>query len=176
VPIYHQHQNKNNSGGLLLLYIFVLFICSMNFEPNILLYNKIALTTEISSIALYHFYIYKRRFSMFFIFILGIWNDAILNITLGASSLCYFLVIVVFLFFENITLKKIDRKTIYAKSFIFMAIYSFLKYLILNITGDISSSYHLISMAIFSFIIYFLLLAHFFEYIDKKIFKNEHNY
>jgi len=169
VSIYYN--NKESGLKLLLLYGFLILISSIKFNQELFSIKNISIIPEISYIAIYHFYIFKRRISLFFVFLLGIWHDATLNIPIGSTSLCFIVVILLFSFFENITFRKSTEKIGYIKFFYFILCCAFLKYIILNIANNISNSYHIISFALSSFLLYIIIFAHFFEYIDKKIFK-----
>ena len=171
MSIYHKQHNKKNTRRKIMLYGFLILMSSIRVDRELFNLKYILLVPEISSIAVYHFYIYKKRLSLFFVFILGIWNDSTLNIPLGISSLCYVTLVLIFSFFENMNLKKISDKIQYMKFFYFISCCAFFKYISLNITGNITNSYHLFSLVLTSMIFYVLLLAHFFEYIDRKIFR-----
>jgi hypothetical protein len=170
MSIYHQHRKEGLRGKLFLLYGFLILISSIRVDQDFFLFGNIAIIPEIGALAIFHFHVFKKRLPLFFVFILGIWNDATLNITLGVSSLCYITLILIFSFLDNMTLKKAEDKIQYIKFFYFICCYAFLKYIIFSITGNISNSYHLLSFILSSLVFYILIFCHFFEYIDRKIF------
>jgi membrane protein insertase Oxa1/YidC/SpoIIIJ len=168
---YYQRKNENPIGKVFLLYIFLILLSSIRLDLEFFQIKEITIIPEISSIIVYHFYIFKRRTSLFFIFILGIWNDATLNIPLGVSSLCYLILILMFSFFKTMTLKKVEEKIKYMEFFYFISCCAFFKHIVLNITGNISNSYYLLSLILSSTVFYILIFSHFLEFVDRKIFK-----
>ncbi|MDA7705620.1 hypothetical protein N8772_04010 [Rickettsiales bacterium] len=124
---------------------------------NIHIFDNIKLLPNLDVMLIFFFTICKIGiFPIWFIFILGIWSDAISGINIGISSLLYIVLIKLFLFF-NYPEKNITdfRKNMFL-FFMFLAIFYILKIGFLSIyNGQIYNLYNLaieffISIALYS--------------------------
>ena len=75
-----------------LLYIFVVILTIINFSKiDLAGINNVIPMMDI--MAIFYFTVFKNFFGLFFIFLIGIWNDAISGNLLGLTSLIYVVLI-----------------------------------------------------------------------------------
>lgn len=83
---------------------------------------------------IYYFTIYRQNiFGLWFIFLIGIWSDALTGLPLGITSLSYIVVTKIFIFIGQRRSAKEDFKAILQEFVIFVTIVLLFKWLLLSI-------------------------------------------
>lgn len=140
------------------LKILAIFFTMLNIA-NIYIFDNIRLFPNLDIMIIFFFTICKIRvFPIWFVFILGIWSDALNGINIGISSLLYIILIKLFIFF-NYPEKNIND---FGKNIIlfvlFLSILLILKTGFLSIyTGKIYYLYHILIEFFISIGIYAIL-------------------
>ena len=83
-----------------LLYLFAIFLTILNLS-NIKISGFADIMPLLDLMAIFYFTIFKDKFSLWFVFLLGIWNDSLNGNILGLTSLCYIILIKLFMLFNN---------------------------------------------------------------------------
>jgi hypothetical protein len=147
------------------LKILAIFFTMLNID-NIHIFDNIRLFPHLDIMLIFFFTICRIEiFPIWFIFLLGIWSDALNGINIGISSLLYIILIKLFIFF-NYPKKNINdfRKNMIL-FFLFLLIFLILKIGFLSIyTGKIYYLYHISIEFFISIGIYSILSSILFKY------------
>jgi cell shape-determining protein MreD len=122
-----------------------------------------------SLMAIFYFGTLKKSFSLWFVFFLGIWVDALSGHNLGVTSLCYILLIKLFSLFNSKISDIEDFNHIWQRFVLFCFLFLSMKYLILS---AFSESFFSLSSLMLQFItssLSYVLIHKFFDYLYKKI-------
>jgi rod shape-determining protein MreD len=118
---------------------------------------------------IFYFSIFRNNFSIWFVFLLGIWNDALNGNPLGTTALCYIILIKLFTLFNSKMMIRENFNQIWQQFIIFCFLFLSAKWLILSILSG--NSYNVVSplvQFILSSIVY-ILMHKFFDYISQKL-------
>ncbi len=118
--------------------------------------------------AVFYFAIFRNVFAIWFIFLLGIWNDALNDNILGVTSLCYILLTKLFLLLSNKMLIRENFKQVYEQFIIFCFLFLLMKWAILSVLND---TYYtivtpLVQLALSS--AFYVLMHKFFDFLSTK--------
>ncbi|NBX52074.1 MAG: hypothetical protein EBT63_00255 [Proteobacteria bacterium] len=152
----------------LLLYLFAVVLTIMNLTNiNISGFNDVMPMMDL--MAVFYFAVFKNIFGLFFIFLLGIWNDALNGNPLGLTSLCYIVLIKFFAILNVRLLNKERFRQIWQQFIYFSIMFLFGKwFLLLIINGQSGSVWNLIVQLIISSVLY--IPAHsLFDYLNRKL-------
>lgn len=125
---------------------------------------------------IFYFAIFKRIFAIWFIFILGVWNDALNGLPLGLSSICYIFTIKTFSALNHKLIIRENFIQIWQQFLAFSLMFLLLKWSLVSIFSG--TLYSIINPAI-QFILTGILyvLAHrVFDYLSEKIARNAERY
>ncbi|MBU6140131.1 MAG: hypothetical protein KGP29_01045 [Proteobacteria bacterium] len=118
--------------------------------------------------AIFYFTVFRNIFAIWFVFVLGIWNDALSDNMLGATSLCYILLIKLFLILSNKMLIRENFKQIWEQFAIFCFLFLLMKWMILSV---LNGSYYSIVTPFVQFIlssVFYVLMHKFFDFLSAK--------
>jgi len=118
---------------------------------------------------IFYFGIFKNRFGIWFIFLLGIWSDALNGIPLGTTSLCYILLVKVFLVLNHKMMIKENFIQVLKQFIAFCFLFLLIKWSILSIfAGQFISVVDVLVQLIVTPSIY-VLMHKFFDYLSLKL-------
>ena len=153
---------------IILLYFFAIFLTILNLS-NI----KIAGFTKIMPLfdlmIIFYFTIFKDRFGLWFVFILGIWNDALNGNLLGLTSLCYIVLIKLFTLFNNRAFVRESFMQIWQQFIAFCFLFLFIKWIIFVIINGKTSSVGVLFIQLVLSSFFYVLMHMFFDYLSKKL-------
>lgn len=121
---------------------------------------------------IFYFGIFKNVFSVWFIFLLGIWNDALNGNPLGTTALCYILLGKFFSVLNSKMMLKENFKQIWQQFVAFCFLFLLMKWVILSIFSE--SAYSVVTplaQFILSSLLY-ILMHKFFDYLSEKLLDN----
>ncbi len=122
--------------------------------------------------AVFYFAVFKNSFGVWFIFLMGVWNDALNGNPLGTTALCY---IVLVKFFSLMNVKLMIRENfrqIWQQFIAFCFCFLLMKWLILSVfNGEFLSFATVVVQFVLSSAIY-VLMHKFFDYLSTKLLGN----
>lgn len=118
---------------------------------------------------IFYFAVFKNVFGIWFIFLLGIWNDALNDNLLGVTALCYILLIKLFSALSNKMLIRENFKQIYQQFVLFCFLFLLMKWSILSVlNGALYSVISPLTQLILSSAFY-VLLHKFCDFLSEKL-------
>ncbi|MDX2083403.1 MAG: rod shape-determining protein MreD [Rickettsiales bacterium] len=122
--------------------------------------------------AVFYFVVFKSVFGVWFIFLLGIWNDALNGNPLGVTALCYIILTKFFLLLNHKLMIRENFKQIWQQFIAFCFCFLLMKWLILSIfNGDFYSLNTVLVQFILSSVLY-VIMHKFFDYLSVKLLQN----
>ncbi len=119
--------------------------------------------------AIFYFTVFRHVFGIWFIFLLGVWGDALNGIPLGVTSLCYILIIKLFLLLNSKMMIRDNFRHIWRQFIVFCFLFLITKWLILSIfNGAFYSLFNLFVQFILSSILY-VVMHKFYDYLSQKL-------
>lgn len=122
-------------------------------------------------IAVFYFAVFKNIFGIWFVFLLGIWNDALNDNLLGVTALCYILLVKLFSALSNNMLVRENFKQVCQHFVIFCFLFLLMKWAILSV---LSGSFHSVVTPLVQFIlssVFYILMHKFFDFLSEKLLK-----
>lgn len=118
---------------------------------------------------IFYFTIFTQRFSFWFIFILGIWNDALNGLPLGITAFCYIILIKLFQTLNNHLLLKGDFNQVLRQFVTFLFLFLLLKWFLLSIfyTNLYNLKWPVIQLILSSVV--YVPMHKFFDYLKEKL-------
>jgi rod shape-determining protein MreD len=118
---------------------------------------------------IFYFSIFKNKFRVWFIFVLGIWNDALNGNLLGITSLTYIISIKIFLILNDRMILKENFIQVWRQFISFCLLFLIMKWAILSISqpGSYSLTTPLIQLIISS--LFYVIMHKFFNYLTQKL-------
>jgi len=122
---------------------------------------------------IFYFSIFKRVYGVGFIFLLGIWSDALSGTVLGVSSLLYIVLIKLFILFNDKMMISENFKQVWQQFLIFSFLFLLMKYLILSAFNG--SLFAFVPVMIHFFIsgLFYVVMHSFFDYLSKKLLNSD---
>ncbi len=118
---------------------------------------------------IFYFAAFKNTFGVWFVFILGIWNDALNGNPLGTTALCYILLIKFFSVLNNKMMIKESFRQIWQQFITFSVLFLLMKWMILSVfNGQFIAVTNAIIQLVISAVIY-VPMHKFFDYLSKKM-------
>ena len=117
----------------------------------------------------FYFAVFHRVFGLWFIFLLGIWNDALNGNPLGLTPLCYIALIKIFVTLNQRLVIRENFKQLWQQFIIFCACFLSLKWMILSMFNNAfySVTTILVQFALTTSI--YVLMHKFFDYLYQKL-------
>jgi len=121
---------------------------------------------------IFYFGIFKNTFSIWFIFLLGVWNDALNGNPLGTTALCYILLAKLFSLLNHKMMIKENFKQIWQQFVAFCFLFLLMKWTILSIFNEAAYSIvtPLVQLVLSSTL--YILMHKFFDYLSEKLLDN----
>jgi rod shape-determining protein MreD len=119
--------------------------------------------------AIFYFAVFKNIFAIWFIFLLGIWSDALNDNMLGTTALCYILLIKFFLLLNQKMLIRDNFKQVCEQFALFCFLFLLMKWVILSIIGGTFYSIvtPLVQMVLSS--VFYVLMHKFLDFLSSKL-------
>ncbi len=153
---------------IILLYLCAIFLTILNLS-NIKITGFAKIMPLLDLMMIFYFTIFKERFGLWFVFILGIWNDALNGNLLGLTSLCYIILIKLFMLFNNRALARENFVQIWQQFIAFCFLFLFIKWIIFVIINGKASSVGALFIQLILSSFFYVLMHMFFDYLSKKL-------
>lgn len=163
---------QNNIFKLSIIYFLAIILVIINLN-NVSQLGSSAFLPLFEIMIIYYFAIHKNNFfGIWFLFLIGVWSDALLNLPIGLSALIYILTVKLFNFIRHKKVLKEDFPSILKEFCLFISFILAFKWLLLSIYYKNLYNFtpFLIQIAISS--IAYILVHQFFEFISRKILKD----
>lgn len=154
--------------NVIFLHVIAVFLVIINLtDIHIAGFSKLIPLFDL--MAVFYFAVFRNDFRIWFIFILGIWNDALSGNLLGITSLCYIILIKLFALLNDRMMVKESFLQVWKQFIGFCFLFLALKWMILSISDN--SSYSLITPAVQLGLssLFYVLMHRFFDYLTKKL-------
>ena len=117
----------------------------------------------------FYFAVFRSDFGIWFVFILGVWNDALNGNPLGTTSLCYILLIKVFVLLNNRLVIKENFLQVWKQFIAFCFLFLLLKWSILSLFNQATYgiSTPLVQLVLSS--LFYVLMHKFFDNLSQKL-------
>lgn len=163
--------NKISGLRLILLYLIAISFVIINIS-DVKISGFSSIAPLFSLMIIFYFSVLKKVFNIWFIFILGVWTDALGGQHLGITPLTYIFLIKIFLLFNGKAFVAENFRQIWQQFIIFCFAFLFIKYLFVSaFVGSFLSIYALLMQFIISSLSY-VLMHRFFDYLNKKLLEN----
>jgi rod shape-determining protein MreD len=152
----------------IILHLIAFLLVVLNFS-NLKIYGLSYLMPSFDLMMIFYFTIFRNTFSTWFIFLLGLWSDALNGSPLGSTSLCYIVLIKLFsVANEKIALKD-DFHQIWQQFIFFISALFFLKLLMLSAFNlHLYNINVLVLQAVISCFCY-VIMHRFFDYLNREL-------
>jgi len=118
---------------------------------------------------IFYFTIFRNTFGTWFIFLLGVWNDALNGNPLGTTSLCYILLIKLFSALNHKMIIRESFNQVWQQFISFCFLFLMMKWLILSVfSGQFLSTTNALIQLVLSAVLY-VPMHKFFGYLDNKL-------
>jgi rod shape-determining protein MreD len=117
----------------------------------------------------FYFAIFRNFFAIWFIFLLGIWNDALNGNPLGLTALCYILLIKFFTLLNGKMMIRENFKQIWQQFIAFCFLFLFMKWLILSAFNGAFYSLNTVAVQFSLSSVLYILMHKFFDYLSVKL-------
>jgi cell shape-determining protein MreD len=118
---------------------------------------------------IFYFAVFKNKFSIWFIFLLGIWNDALNGNPLGTTALCYILLIKFFSLLNSKLMIKDNFKHIWQQFIAFCFLFLVMKWMILSVFNGAFCSIITPSLQLILSSLTYVLMHKFFDFLSDKL-------
>lgn len=118
---------------------------------------------------IFYFAVFKNVFSIWFIFLLGIWCDALNGNPLGVTALCYILLVKLFLVLNGRMMIRENFDQLWRQFIAFCFLFLFMKWAMLSVfNGAVYSIISpLVQLALSS--VLYVVMHKFFDYLSQKL-------
>lgn len=118
---------------------------------------------------IFYFAVFHRVFGLWFIFLLGIWNDALNGNPLGLTPICYIALVKVFVVLNQRLVIRENFNQLWQQFIFFCGCFLFLKWMILSIFNVAFYSVTTILVQFALTISFYVLMHKFFDYLYQKL-------
>jgi rod shape-determining protein MreD len=119
--------------------------------------------------AVFYFAAFRQIFGLWFVFLLGIWNDALGGNPLGTTALCYIILIKFFSLLNDRMLIRENFHQVWHQFIFFCFLFLLMKWVVLSIfSGSLYNIINPIIQLVLSSIFY-VIMHKFFDYLSKKL-------
>lgn len=127
------------------------------------------LTPLFDLMAVFYFAVFKNIFAVWFIFLLGIWNDSLNGNPLGTTAICYIVLIKFFSLLNQKLMIRENFKQIWRQFVAFCFCFLLMKWLILSVfNGEFYSVTTVFVQFVLSSALY-VVMHKFFDYLSRKL-------
>lgn len=119
--------------------------------------------------AVFYFAAFRQIFGLWFVFLLGIWNDSLGGNPLGTTALCYIILIKFFSLLNDRMLIRENFHQVWHQFIFFCFLFLLMKWVVLSIfSGSLYNIINPIIQLVLSSIFY-VIMHKFFDYLSKKL-------
>lgn len=147
--------------------IAILFVILNISDVKIAGFSKIMPLFDLMMV--FYFAVFKHIFAIWFIFILGIWNDALNGNHLGLTPLCYILMVKLFSFLNDKMIIRENFIQIWKQFVVFCFLFLLMKWLLLSIFNSSLYSVNTIIIQLVLSSALYALMHKFFNYLESKL-------
>ncbi|OFW79936.1 MAG: hypothetical protein A2887_04670 [Alphaproteobacteria bacterium RIFCSPLOWO2_01_FULL_40_26] len=118
---------------------------------------------------IFYFTVFKSVFAVWFVFLLGIWNDALNGNPLGATALCYIILIRLFSLLNSKMMIRENFSQIWKQFIFFCFLFLLMKWAILSLFNGVLYG---IATPLVQFVlsaVLYVLMHKFFDYLSLKL-------
>ena len=121
---------------------------------------------------IFYFAVFRNDFGLWFVFLMGVWSDALTGDSLGVTALCYVLLVKLFSIL-NVKLNiKENFGQIWKQFIIFCVVFFFMKWSFLSVmSGSLQSINTMLIQLVLSSVFY-VAMHKFFDYLSIKLLEN----
>ncbi len=159
---------KKSFLKLPILYFIAIIFVVLNLS-NIKISGLVDVIPLFDLMMVFYFGIYKSLFGIGFIFLMGMWNDALCGNPITLTSLCYIILIKIFKVINNKVAIKDNFKQIWQQFILFCLLFLALKYLLLSMFNGSFYSINNIFMQFILSIFFYVVIHKFFDYLNLKL-------
>jgi hypothetical protein len=121
---------------------------------------------------IFYFTIFKSFFGIWFVFLLGLWSDALNGNPLGTTSLCYIMLIKLFVLINHKLMVRENFGHVWRQFMAFCFLFLSLKWLILSI---LSGGFYSFTNSLVQFILssaLYVIMHKLYDYLSEKLLEN----
>lgn len=122
---------------------------------------------------IFYFCIVKDKFAMWFIFLMGIWLDALTGNIIGITAFCYVVLVKLFLAMNHKLNIKETFEQLWKQFMFFCFLFLLMKWSILSIS---SGTLHAINVVVIQFILssfFYVVMHKFFDYLSANLLEDD---
>lgn len=118
---------------------------------------------------IFYFASFKKSFSLWFVFLLGIWSDALNGTPLGLTPLCYIMLIKMFELLNHKMLIKESFIQVWRQFVAFAFLFLFFKWLFLSLFASVFYSVIVPLLQLFISAVFYVVMHKVFDYLSLKL-------
>jgi rod shape-determining protein MreD len=156
----------------ILLYVIAILFVIMNIS-SIKIAGIANVVPLFDLMLVFYFATLRREFALWFIFLLGMWNDALNGTPLGATALCYIVLIKLFLMMNNKMIMRESFIQVWRQFVAFSFLFLLFKWLLVSLFNDHMQSLTtpLVQLILSSSV--YVPMHKFFDYLSHKLLDDE---
>lgn len=160
-------EQKSISKTLALHIIAILFVILNILDVKIAGFADVIPLFDVMLV--FYFAVFTNVFSLWFVFLMGIWGDALNGDLLGVTPLCYLILVRVFASMNHRLVIRENFQQIVQQFIFFCLIFLVMKWLILSIvnTTFYSFSNALVQLVLSS--VFYVVMHKFFDFLSEKL-------
>jgi rod shape-determining protein MreD len=157
--------------NIALLHVVAVLLVMLNIS-DIKINGLIEVLPFFDLMAVFYFAVFQNIFALWFIFFLGLFNDALNGNPLGATSLSYIILVKLFILFNQKTMLRENFVQVWQQFIVFCVMFLLMKWLIISaFNSNFSSLIGIIFQMIISSLFY-VPMHKFFDYLSDKLISN----
>lgn len=159
--------------NLLIRSIFIHFLGIIFVVMNLSSFSIVNITKIIplfDLMAVFYFGFFRRTYAIWFLFVLGLWHDAITGNFLGLTPLLYIILVKLFSLVNNRLFIKESFNHIWYQFIVFSGLYIVLKWISLILLNGQFFSFYLPFMQWLLVVFLYVIMHKFFDYLSIKLF------
>jgi len=150
------------------LYLIAIIFVVLNLS-NIRISGLVDIMPLFDLMMVFYFGVYKNLFGIGFIFLMGMWNDALCGNPITLTSLCYIILIKIFKVINSKVALKDNFRQIWQQFILFCLLFLVLKYLLLSMFNNSLYSLNNISIQFVLSVFFYVIMHKFFDYLNLKL-------
>ncbi len=154
----------------ILLHLIALVLVILNLS-NLKIGHYAKLVPFFDVAMIFYFTIFKRVFGIWFVFLLGVWSDALNGQLLGVTSLCYILLIKIFLVLNSKMMIRDNFAQIWQQFIAFCFSFLLIKWMILSFFAESFLSVKALIVQFMISSVLYIIMHSFFDYLSVKLLK-----
>jgi cell shape-determining protein MreD len=164
-------REKNSLSHLVALHLVAILFVISNVS-DIRIAGLSSLIPLFDLMMVFYFTVFRNIFAVWFIFLLGIWNDALNGNPIGLTAICYILLVKFFLLANSKMLIKEEFRQIWQQFVVFCFLFLLMKWILLSI---FNGAFYSVTTPFIQLVLsssFYVLMHKFFNYLDEKLLKD----